>query len=47
MTVFDSAVFRYDGRSFLRRAEDPALGASVEPLYDSSGLLHALLEHDF
>ena len=46
MTVFDSSVFRYDGRSFLRRAEDPASGASVEPLYDSSGVLHALLGHD-
>ena len=46
MTVFDSAVFRYDGRSILRRAEDPATGASVEPLYASSGLLQALLEHD-
>ena len=46
MTVFNSAVFHYDGRSFLRRAEDPASGASVEPLYSSSGLLQALLEHD-
>ena len=46
MTVFNSAVFHYDGRSFLRRAEDPASGATVEPLYSSSGLLQALLEHD-
>ena len=46
MTVFNSAVFHYDGRSFLRRAEDPATGASVEPLYSSAGLLQALLEHD-
>jgi len=43
-TVFDTALFRYDGRSFLRTAEDSASTATVEPLYDSSGLLHALLE---
>jgi RHS repeat-associated protein len=43
----DVANFLYDGRGFLRSAGemagDPlAEAASVEPLYDSSGLLHAL-----
>jgi RHS repeat-associated protein len=42
-----SAAVSYDGRSFLRRAvemtgDPPAEGASVEPVYDSEGLLHAL-----
>jgi len=42
----NSALFLYDGRSFLRSAAEPAPGPSVEPLYDSAGLLHALLEKD-
>ncbi len=38
-----SAAFLYDGRGFLRSATQTAGGtASVTPLYDSSGLLHAL-----
>jgi len=38
-----TAIFSYDGRSFLRRAEQTAGGtASVSPVYDSSGLLHVL-----
>ncbi len=38
-----SAAFLYDGRGFLRSATETAGGtASVTPLYDSSGLLHAL-----
>ena len=37
------AAFLYDGRGFLRSATETAGGtASVTPLYDSSGLLHAL-----
>ena len=43
----DVADFLYDGRGFLRSAiemagDPPAEAASVEPLYDSAGLLHAL-----
>ena len=35
--------FAYDGRSFLRSAQETAGGtSSVEPLYDSAGLVHAL-----
>ena len=45
-TIYASATFLYDGRSFLRHAEDPDSGATVEPLYDSAGLLHALVEKD-
>jgi RHS repeat-associated protein len=42
-TAGDTAAFAYDGRSFLSRAEETAGGtSSVEPLYDSSGLVHAL-----
>ncbi len=38
-----SAAFLYDGRGFLRSASETAGGtASVSPLYDSAGLLHAL-----
>jgi RHS repeat-associated protein len=38
-----TTAFLYDGRSYLRRAEQTAGGtASVEPTYDTSGLLHAL-----
>ncbi len=38
-----SAAFLYDGRGFLRSATQTAGGtASVTPLYDSAGLLHAL-----
>ncbi len=38
-----SAAFLYDGRGFLRSATQTAGGtASVTPLYDSGGLLHAL-----
>ncbi len=37
------ADFLYDGRSFLRRAEQTAGGtARVDPVYDSAGLLHVL-----
>ncbi|MGD2115203.1 MAG: RHS repeat-associated core domain-containing protein, partial [Acidobacteriota bacterium] len=39
----EAVSFLYDGRSFLRRAEQTASGtASVEPVYDSAGRLHAL-----
>ncbi len=38
-----SAAFLYDGRGFLRSATQTAGGtASVTPLYDAAGLLHAL-----
>ena len=39
----ETAAFSYDGRSFLRAADETAGGtSSVDPLYDSAGLLHAL-----
>ncbi len=39
----ETADFDYDGRSFLRRAEETAGGTtSVKPLYGSGGLVHAL-----
>jgi hypothetical protein len=40
--ILDQA-FAYDGRSFLRSAQETAGGtSSVDPLYDSAGLVHAL-----
>lgn len=42
-TAAEAAGFAYDGRSFLRSAQETAGGtSSVEPLYDSAGLIHAL-----
>jgi RHS repeat-associated protein len=39
----ETAAFSYDGRSFLQASEETAGGtSSVDPLYDSAGLLHAL-----
>jgi RHS repeat-associated protein len=39
----ETAGFAYDGRSFLRSAQETAGGtSSVDPLYDSAGLVHAL-----
>jgi len=35
--------FLYDGRSFLRHAGDLAATGTVQPRYDSAGLLHGLL----
>ena len=45
-TIYAAADFLYDGRSFLRQGTDPDSGATVEPLYDSTGRLHALVEKD-
>jgi len=39
----EAATFAYDGRGYLRRAEDLVEGTVVQPLYSSDGLLHALL----
>jgi RHS repeat-associated protein len=40
----EAASFSYDGRSFLQAAQETAGGTrSVDPLYDSGGLVHALL----
>jgi RHS repeat-associated protein len=40
----EAAGFSYDGRSFLQTAQETAGGTrSVDPLYDSAGLAHALL----
>ena len=39
----EAAAFAYDGRSYLRTAAETAGGSSsVEPLYDSAGVVHAL-----
>jgi hypothetical protein len=39
----EAAAFIYDGRSFLRGAQETAGGSSsVEPLYESAGIAHAL-----
>ena len=39
----ETAPFTYDGRSFLRSAKETAGGtSSVDPLYDSAGVVHAL-----
>jgi RHS repeat-associated protein len=39
----EAAAVGYDGRSLLRRAEEAAGGtSSVEPLYESAGVVHAL-----
>jgi RHS repeat-associated protein len=41
-----AASFSYDGRSFLQTAQETAGGtSSVDPLYDSAGLAHALRRH--
>jgi RHS repeat-associated protein len=42
----EAAGFSYDGRSFLQTAQETAGGTrSVDPLYDSAGLVHALRRH--
>jgi RHS repeat-associated protein len=43
-TAAAAASFSYDGRSFLQTAQETAGGtSSVDPLYDSAGVVHALL----
>jgi len=38
--------FEYDGRSYLRQAGDLASTGTVQPTYDSGGLLHGLLRQE-
>jgi len=45
-TVYATADFNYDGRSYLREAPSPDTGAYARPLYSSDGLLHALTRRD-
>jgi len=42
----DPVDFLYDGRSYLRQAGDLATTGTVQPTYDSAGLLHALLRQE-
>ena len=42
----DTCPLEYDGRSYLRQAGDLATTGTVQPTYDSSGMLHSLLRQE-
>jgi RHS repeat-associated protein len=42
----DACPFVYDGRSYLRQAGDLATTGTVQPTYDSAGLLYSLLRQE-